>query len=102
LRLYAGHIKFIFVTVETGHALSLPLVGIYDYWEEGEYQPSKPDTAKFEQIAQNVASNFFSMDIARQKNGELIIIELGDGQVAGLPDSTDRNEFYQQLKNCWL
>lgn len=78
------------------------LVGIYDYWEEGEYQPSKPDTAEFEQIAQNVASNFFSMDIARQKNGELIIIELGDGQVAGLPDSTDRNEFYQQLKNCWF
>ena len=40
------------------------------------------------------------MDIARQKNGELIIIELGDGQVAGLPDKTNRNEFYEQLKIC--
>ncbi len=77
------------------------LVGIYDYWEEGEYKLSKPDTKEFEEIAKQVESNFFSMDIARQKNGELIIIELGDGQVAGLPDKTERNEFYKQLKICY-
>ncbi len=76
------------------------LLGIYDYWEEGEYKFSKPDTTEFEEIAQHVESNFFSMDIARQKNGELIIIELGDGQVAGLPDKTNRNEFYKQLNIC--
>ncbi|MBA3284130.1 MAG: ATP-grasp domain-containing protein [Nitrosopumilus sp.] len=76
------------------------LVGIYDYWEEGEYKLSKPDTIEFEEIAKNIDSNFFSMDIARQKNGDLIIIELGDGQVAGLPDKTERNEFYTQLKIC--
>lgn len=76
------------------------LVGIYDYWEEGEYKLSKPDIKEFEEIAKQIESNFFSMDIARQKNGELIIIELGDGQVAGLPDKTDRNEFYKQLKIC--
>ncbi|MEN9442123.1 MAG: hypothetical protein RLZ33_2200 [Bacteroidota bacterium] len=78
------------------------LVGIYDYWEEGEYTLSKPNTSEFEELAKNVESNFFSMDIARQKNGELIIIELGDGQVAGLPDRTDRHAFYQQLKECWV
>lgn len=77
------------------------LVGIYDYWEEGEYKLSKPDTTEFEEIAIQIESNFFSMDIARQKNGELIIIELGDGQVAGLPDKTNRNEFYKQLKICY-
>lgn len=76
------------------------LVGIYDYWEEGEYKLSKPYTTEFEEIAKRVESNFFSMDIARQKNGELIIIELGDGQVAGLPDKTNRNEFYKQLNIC--
>ena len=42
-----------------------------------------------------------SMDIARQKDGEFIIIELGDGQVAGLPDKTDRNEFYSRLRACF-
>ncbi len=76
------------------------LVGIYDYWEEGEYKLSKPDTTEFEEIAKQVESNFFSMDIARQKNGALIIIELGDGQVAGLTDKADSNEFYKQLKIC--
>ncbi len=74
------------------------LVGIYDYWEEGEYKLSKPVTTEFEEVALEVQSNFFTMDIARKKNGELVIIELGDGQVAGLPDRTDRNEFYKRLK----
>lgn len=78
------------------------LVGIYDYWEEGEYKLTKPNTTEFEKIAKVIQSNFFSMDIARQKNGDWVIIELGDGQVAGLPDRTDRNEFYTQLKKCCL
>jgi len=76
------------------------LVGIYDYWEEGEYKLAKPDTMAFEAIAQQIESNFFSMDVARQKDGQLVIIELGDGQVAGLPDETDSTEFYKRLKNC--
>lgn len=76
------------------------LIGIYDYWEEGEYSLTKPDTKEFEELAKNIQSNFFSMDIARKKNGELIIIELGDGQVAGLPDNTNRHEFFQKLKVC--
>ena len=76
------------------------LVGIYDYWEEGEYKLSKPDTSEFEEIAQQIDSNFFSIDIARQKNGALLIIELGDGQVAGLPDRADKNEFYKRLRVC--
>jgi len=74
------------------------LVGIYDYWEEGEYKFSRPDTKEFEEIAVQVESNFFSMDIARQKNGELVIIELGDGQVSGLPDKVNRHDFYKLLK----
>jgi hypothetical protein len=77
------------------------LVGIYDYWEEGQYKLEKPGTKEFEDIAKEIDSNFFSMDIARQKNGELIIIELGDGQVAGLPDKVNRNEFYNQVKNYY-
>lgn len=55
------------------------LVGIYDYWKEGEYKLAKPDPTPFEEIARQINSNFFSMDIARKENGELIIIELGDG-----------------------
>lgn len=75
------------------------LIGLFNYWEEGEYN-SKPDTKEFETIAKNIESNFFSMDIARQKSGELVIIELGDGQVAGLPDQVNFDDFYKNLKVC--
>ena len=59
-----------------------------------------PDTFEFEKIAKQVESNFFNMDLIKQKNGEIIIIEIGDGQVAGLPDKTDKNEFYKQMLIC--
>jgi hypothetical protein len=37
------------------------------------------------------------MDIARTVDGRWIIIELGDGQVAGLPDNCDIEDFYARL-----
>jgi hypothetical protein len=30
-----------------------------------------------------------------------MIVELGDGQVAGLPDNVDPNDFYRALKASW-
>ncbi len=38
------------------------------------------------------------MNVAKKKNGDWIIMELGDGQVAGLPDNADKSEFYNKLK----
>lgn len=77
-------------------------VKILDYWDEGEYGETKPELDAFEEIAQNIRSNFFTMDVAKKKNGHWIIMELGDGQVAGLPDKADKNEFYKNLKKCML
>ncbi len=67
-------------------------------WDEGEYGNTKPELQKFIEIAQRIESNFFTMDIAKKKSGEWIIIELGDGQVAGLPDNSNKLEFYSNLK----
>ena len=76
------------------------LLGCYNYWEEGSYniEDSIP-VSQFEQLAKRVQSNFFSMDIAKTKTGEWIVIELGDGQVAGIPDTVGRMDFYSQLKS---
>jgi hypothetical protein len=79
--------------------LNKNLVDIYEYWGEGEYLLPKPDIKEFEEIAQSVESNFFSMDIARKKSGELVIIEIGDGQVSGLPERANKFEFYEKLKS---
>ena len=74
------------------------VANVFDYWDEGEYGETKPELETFIEIARNIDSDFFTMDIAQKKNGDWIIMELGDGQVAGLPDNVDRNEFYIRLK----
>jgi hypothetical protein len=74
------------------------IVKVFDYWDEGEYGDTKPKLDDFIRIAQSIDSNFFTMDIAQKKNGHWIIMELGDGQVAGLLDNADRTEFYKNIK----
>lgn len=46
-----------------------------------------------EGMASKIKSNFISMDVARKDSGELIIMELGDGQVSGL-QQIDPQHFY--------
>ena len=41
-------------------------------------------------------------DVAKRIDGKWMIIELGDGQVAGLPDKVDIIDFYQALLKCLL
>ena len=44
---------------------------------------------------------FFTMDVARRVDGEWLIVELGDGEVAGLPDGADPAAFYRALQGRW-
>lgn len=74
------------------------LVSVFNYWDEGIYGESQPELDQFVQLAQKIQSNFFTMDIAQTKQGNWIVMELGDGQVAGLPDNANENEFYFRLK----
>jgi hypothetical protein len=50
------------------------------------------------EVAKKINCRFFTMDIAKVENGSWVIIELGDGQVSGLPDNADLYEFYYRLK----
>lgn len=72
------------------------------YWNEGTYDAELPDLDAFNAVAARVDSNFFTMDVAKQKNGEWLIMELGDGQVSGLPEHLSPDAFYESLcnKNC--
>ncbi|MEZ5424855.1 MAG: ATP-grasp domain-containing protein [Pyrinomonadaceae bacterium] len=69
-----------------------------EYWEEGDYAETGLPEDLFAEVAKNVQSNFFSIDVARRKDGQWMIIELGDGQVAGLPERADEGEFYDSLR----
>lgn len=72
-----------------------------EYWDQGDYHGPKPPLDDFAWLAQRVESRFFSMDVAKRKNGEWLVMELGDGQVTGLPDNADMDQFYQFLADRW-
>ncbi|MEO1260983.1 MAG: ATP-grasp domain-containing protein [Bacteroidota bacterium] len=74
------------------------IMTVFKYWDEGDYQDADPVVDEFEEVIPKIKSNFFTMDIAKKKDGNWIIVELGDGQVAGLPDNADKDEFYNELK----
>jgi hypothetical protein len=48
-------------------------------------------------IAARIPSKYFTMEIARLDDGNWTIVELGDGQVAGLPSPDLAPEFFTRM-----
>jgi hypothetical protein len=65
------------------------------YWEGGKYCKIYPPLELFAEIAAAVRSRFFTMDVARRVDGNWMIVELGDGQVLGLPSEEDAGPYYE-------
>ncbi|HBS47802.1 TPA: hypothetical protein DEO28_01760 [Candidatus Dependentiae bacterium] len=68
------------------------------YWDEGDYSETWPNFEQFVDLASKIQSSFFTIDIAQTESGEWKIIEIGDGQVSGLPENANLNEFYSKIK----
>lgn len=74
------------------------LIATLRYWDiDGYIETDMPPVDLFSDIAKQVRSHFFTMDIAQRSDGKWMIIELGDGQVAGLPTTSDVDAFYRAL-----
>jgi hypothetical protein len=71
------------------------------YWAEGDYRASRPTIEDFAGVAPAVRSRFFTMDLARRRDGGWMIVEVGDGQVSGLPRESDADRFYEALSRAW-
>jgi hypothetical protein len=71
------------------------------YWEGGEYCKTYPPLELFSEIAAAVRSRLFTMDLARRRDGEWMIVEIGDGQVSGLPRESGADRFYEALTRAW-
>lgn len=69
-----------------------------EYWDEGDYGDVVPPIEEFEEDVARIPSRFFTMDVALCKSGEWQILELGDGQVSGLPEDSCAEPFYRALK----
>lgn len=73
------------------------IISVFKYWDEGDYEKVEPVLETFESIIPKIKSHFFTMDIAKKQGADWIIVELGDGQVAGLPGNINVTNFYNQL-----
>ena len=73
-----------------------------EYWEEGDYAGIAPPVDRFAAVAAAVKSRFFTMDIAKRRDGEWMIVELGDTQVAGLSENADVDAFYRAISDRGL
>ncbi len=91
-------------------------LSMFNYWgpEEVRNEPKKCGlngpcsvhkseripTSTIQGIVSFVKSNFFTADFAAMNSGidnDWTLIELGDGQVAGLPSHADKRAFYRKL-----
>lgn len=70
---------------------------VSEYWEEGDYHDALPPIESFRNIMHAVKSRFFTMDVAQKRDGQWMITELGDAQVAGLPEKVNPRDFYEAL-----
>lgn len=71
---------------------------IDDYWRTDVNVVFSNDEMNWiKSIAGRIRSGFATVDIARKKNGELIVMELGDGQVSGLQQIV-ADRFYKEMK----
>ena len=70
---------------------------VMNYWDEVDYPGTLPDFQMLLPAVASISSRFFTVDFARRENGEWMIVELGDGQVSGLPDNADLKQFYGSL-----
>jgi hypothetical protein len=71
------------------------------YWAESDHRVSRPPIEEFTAVAAEVRSRFFTMDLARRRDGDWMIVEIGDGQVSGLPRKSDATGFYGALARAW-
>lgn len=74
---------------------SIPVV-IIDYWNNDTVQLNQQELAFIAEQGQTLASSFFTIDYGRKANGELAIMEIGDGQVSGLQEYNEEI-FYEKL-----
>ncbi|ULL13801.1 hypothetical protein DVH26_04680 [Paenibacillus sp. H1-7] len=77
--------------------LNHKLIQCAEYWDEADYQQSITGLDSFIKLAEGIESRFFTMDIAKTASGSWTVIEIGDGQVSGLPSHADTEQFYKSI-----
>lgn len=76
------------------------VISCENYWAQGEYRSFAPPRAEWlSGIIKKIPSPFFTLDVACDKQGRWWVIEVGDGQVSGLPSLEFAESFYSGLRS---
>ena len=69
------------------------------YWPEQAIDVELPDlrSSALERALASVGPGLVSVDLALSAAGSWVVIEVGDGQVSGLPRPADAEPFYAAL-----
>ncbi len=66
------------------------------YWDDQDYGALAAPPA-FAALARQLRSRFFTLDVALRADGVWRVVEMGDGQVSGLPENAAAEAFYGAL-----
>ena len=72
-------------------------LALINYWRAEKITLSLADQKLIQVAQKQIPSNFCTIDFARTASGQLIIMEMGDGQVSGL-QGYDESTFYKLLR----
>ena len=73
------------------------IISVKGYWEDQKTEKLDRVGEYALETTQKVRSNFYTVDVAVLDNGELVVMEIGDGQVSGLQEESAEN-YYRSLK----
>jgi len=73
------------------------LILAHRYWGDLTTFDTDLPLSALQSLASGIPSPFFTMDVAFRENGDWIVVELGDGQVAGLPAPHLASEFFRRI-----
>jgi hypothetical protein len=79
------------------YVLDGQVIATVPYWEGADGHTPLPPAELFADILAQIPSRFFTIDVAKREDGAWRIIELGDGQVAGLLPLIDVHRFYRSV-----
>jgi hypothetical protein len=73
-------------------------VATVHYWNVPDYSLNDaPDPAQFSEVVSQVRSRFFTLDVAQRIDGTWMIVDLGDAQIAPLPEMAQLDDFYRAI-----
>jgi hypothetical protein len=75
--------------------LDKKVIAVNPYWSKAHYANEVIKLTNFTAIFEQINSHFFTVDIAKKCDGDWIIVELGDGQVAEYSADNSLLAFYQ-------